>query len=103
MTENGTTSTTDITEIITVPDRDLSASEVARIMRQVARVCGFVVGNIVRHSALMNQPGIAGAEHPIFQSIYACAAQAGTAAVNLEGGPKVLAGPQLVAGNRRPS
>jgi hypothetical protein len=72
-----------VQEMITVPDRDLSPPEMAKIMRQVARVCNFLGSLIMKHSALSNNDRTAGAGHPVVQSILTCAAQADAAAVNL--------------------
>lgn len=90
-----------VIETITVPDRNLSGSEMAVIMRQVARVCNFVTSMIMREASLSEERGAAGAGHPICQAILSCAAQADAAAVNLAGPPaimKVAPTPQLIRG-----
>jgi hypothetical protein len=74
-----------ITEQITVPDRDLSPVEMARIMRQVSRVTNFLAGNIMRYMATSGLPRTVGAGAQITQAIINCAAQADMAAVQLEG------------------
>jgi hypothetical protein len=79
-----------VRELITVPDRDLSEGEMAKIMRQVARVCNLVAALHMKHSALSDNSRAVGAGHPICQSILACAAQADTAAINLAGPPQVM-------------
>jgi len=109
MTENGggippIPSLIEVTETITVPDRDLSPSEMARIMRQVAHVTNFLASLVMRQAGLSSRERVVGAGHPITQSIIACAAQADAAAINLEGPSQVATGgPQVVPVQRRPS
>ena len=82
-----------VSETINVPiEGDITPTEAAKIMRQIARVSGALVANLTRYAALTKREGIAGIEHPITQSVMQCAAQAGIAAVNLEGPSKVLPG-----------
>jgi len=83
----------DIHEEITVPDRDLSPSEMARIMRQIARCSNMVAGLIMRYAAINGSVHSVGAGAQITQSILACAAQADQAAILLEGPSRIATGP----------
>lgn len=88
-----------VQETITVPDRDLSPAEMAKIMRQVSRVCNFLASLVMKHAASANQPRVAGAGHPICQNILNCAAQADSASLQLAGPPEIM---QPAAGTRVP-
>jgi hypothetical protein len=79
-----------IEETISVPDRDLSPAEMARIMRQVARVTNFLSSLIMKHAALSTNERTVGAGHPICQNIIACAVQADAAAAQLAGPPQIM-------------
>ncbi len=84
-----TTAVFQIQETITVPERDLTPADMHKIMRQVSRVCNFVACLIMKHAAIANDPRIAGAGHPICQSILNAAAQADSAALQLAGPPQI--------------
>lgn len=100
MAENGHSDAADNTnqvqETITVPDRDLTPAEMAKIMRQVARVCNFLGSLIMKHAALAGSDRTVGAGHPICQSILNCAVQADTAAINLTPQPPQIMDPRSV-------
>jgi hypothetical protein len=79
-----------IQEIITVPDKDLSPGEMAKIMKQVSRVCNFLGSLVMKSAAISNDPRVAGAGHPICQHILNCAVQADSAAMQLAPPPQIM-------------
>jgi hypothetical protein len=70
-----------IAEEIVVEDRDLTPSEIAKIMRQVSRVVTFMAGNILHYAAKNNTPG-AGLQ--VMQQILTVAANAELAAIGAD-------------------
>jgi hypothetical protein len=89
-TDTPSTADFSITETITVPDRDLSPTEMAKIMKQVSRVCNFLGSLIMKHAAHNSDMRSAGAGHPIAQNIIGCAAQADAAVVSLSGPSQIM-------------
>jgi hypothetical protein len=83
------TPNTDVTEQITVPDRDLGPFEMAHIMRQIARCANFLASRILREAGVNDN---AGAENQVVQAIIGCAAQASVAYMALEGPRRVAPG-----------
>ena len=83
-----------IQETITVPDRDLSPAEIHKIMKQVSRVCNFLASLTMKSAAILNDPRVAGAAHPVCQNIINCAAQADTAALQLAPQPPQIMSPR---------
>lgn len=88
-TDNAADTAFQIQETITVPDRNLSPADMAKIMRQVSRVCNFLSSLVMKYAAVANDPRTAGAGHPICQNILNCAAQADSAALQLAGPPQI--------------
>lgn len=83
-----------IQETITVPDRDLSPAEIHKIMKQVSRVCNFLASLTMKYAAIANDPRVAGAAHPVCQSILSAAAQADNAALQLAPQPPQIMSPR---------
>ena len=105
MSENGELQEFRIEETIIVPDRDLTPAEMAKIMRQVARVANFLSSLIMKHAAITERDRAIGAGHPVCQAILAVAAQADAAAINLLPPPPQIMQPGAVPVQmpRRPS
>ena len=86
--------TSGLTERIHIPDwdsaRDFTPSDLARILRQFARLANYLGGNVMRTAALANSPHAGGAAHPVTQAIFNIAAQAESAAVQLEGPSRIM-------------
>lgn len=79
---------TGIQEAITIPDRDLSQTEITIIVKQIAKVCNFLGANIMKNAAASSSPHalnahVVGAGHPVCQAIINCASQADGACMTL--------------------
>ena len=73
-----------ITETITVPfSADMTRSQQAKVMRQVANILHAILSNAMRYAAIGDGNNI-GAGHPIYQQTYAAAGNADAVAKALE-------------------
>jgi hypothetical protein len=89
-----------ITETITVRlGGGMVPSQMALVMRKIARLANAVISNITADAATSGpNAGNHGVGHPIAQMIVGAAAQAEAAAANLEGPSQIARGPQIPPG-----
>jgi hypothetical protein len=73
-----------VSELIRVPDRDISPLEMMRILQQVCRVTNLLAANIIRNAVFTDKEFVAGIGHPIVQALLNCAVQSDSARMGLE-------------------
>jgi hypothetical protein len=93
--KNASGGSNSITEHITVPfSADMTKSQQAKIMRQVANILHALLANAMRYAAIGDGNNL-GAGHQIYQQTYAAAGNADAVAMTLEQSMKQVLTGQL--------
>lgn len=86
--------------------RPLNDRDVQPVLVNIARVCNFIVANILAEAANTEDLRATGAGHQTIQALFACAAQADVAARSLQGQQNQILRPGMMippGAQRRPS